>query len=410
MRKYYTHIVLISLGLILYLMANFQRVAIPGAIFDVLQFDLSLKSYQVTVLSSIFMYSYAFGLLFFGVFVDKFGPIKVIMSGSLVFALGSVIFPNTTSQSFLYFSRALLGFGAASFYLSLVHEAKKCFPDKFFGISVSLMLITGYIGGICANAPFITLMKFLSWQKILNILGIITLITSILFCMERKFLNHIPKNEHANFSLHPFKEVLVNKKNHNLYIFACLNYGLYYVIQTVIGVKFLKDFVNMSSTNASVILSIMVVIAGLSGISMATLSVMLNNRRVIFMKTICIMSSVIFAIISCCLILKIKTIIIAGLFLLLALGGGMSPILVPIVHATNKYEIRGTALSVMNSLFFIMVGLLGTLTGFILNIFPAVTDKTGYLIYSEKAYLTIFLMFFVFSLIEMYNVFKLKDV
>ena len=88
----------------------------------------------------------------------------------------------------------------------------------------------------------------------------------------------------------------------------------------------------------------------------------------------------------------------------------MSPLLVPIIHQTNKYEIRGTALSVMNSLFFIMVGFLGTLVGIILNLFPAIVNKTGYLVYSNKSYLVVFLTFFVFSLIEMYNVLKLKDV
>ena len=410
MRKYYTHLTLIFLGLILYLMANFQRVAIPGAIFDILQFDLSLKSHHITFLGSIFMYFYAVGLLFSGVLVDKFGPVKVIMGGSLLFVAGSLIFPNTNNLYWLYFSRALLGFGSASFYLSLVHEAKKCFPDKYFGISISLMLITGYVGGFCANAPFIHLLNYFSWQYILNVTGIITLIACLLFCLERGFLHHIPQNKHASFSLKPFKEVLLNEKNHNLFIFGCLNYGLYYVIQTVIGVKFLKDFVNLSSEHAAIILSFMIIIAGLSGVSLASLSSFLNNRRVIFMKTICIMSSIIFAVISLCIFFDIKTSLIAGLLLLIAIGGGMSPLLVPIIHQTNKYEIRGTALSVMNSLFFIMVGFLGTLVGIILNLFPAIANKTGYLVYSNKSYFVVFLTFFVFSLIEMYNVLKLKDV
>lgn len=410
MRKYYTHIILIVLALVLYFMANFQRVAVPGAMFDVLRSQLNVSAPYITALSAIFMYSYAISLLFCGILVDRYGAVKVILCGSLLFTLGAVIFPNTTNIYILYFSRVLLGVGAASFYLSLVQEAKKCFPDKYFGISVSLMLITGYLGGVFANAPFNYLMQFFSWQSILSFMGIITLIVTLLFYLERIFLHHIPINPNAKFSVKPFKEVLTKPFNHNLFVFAGLNYGLYYVIQTVLGVKFLKDFVNLSDINASVILSSMIIIAGISGFSLASLSTMFNNRRVIFMKGVCILTSCIFALISIFILFNFRTPIIAFLLMLIAIGGGMSPLLIPIIHATNKYEFRGTALSIMNSCFFITVGILGTLSGFLLDVFPPILNTAGNYIYGQKSYLLIFGTFFLFSLIEMYNVFKLKDV
>ena len=409
MRKYYTHLILILLALVLYFMANFQRVAIPGAIFDTLQTDLNINASSVTTLSAAFMYSYAISLLFCGILADRYGAVKVILCGALLFSIGALIFPNTENIYLLYLSRSMLGAGSASFYLCLVQEAKKCFPDKYFGISVSLMLITGYLGGVFANAPFVFLTKNIDWQTIMNFLGIITLIITLLFCIERGFLRHIPINEHAKFSILPFKEVLASKFNHNLFLFGGLNYGLYYVIQTVIGVKFLKDYVNMSASSASVILSIMIVIAGISGLFLASLSAFFNNKRVIFMKSICIMSSTIFAIISFCIYCGIKTKFIALMFLMIALGGGMSPLLVPVIHATNKYEIRGTALSIMNCCFFLAVGILGSFVGFILDIFDT-SLINGQIVYSYKSYFLVFLTFFIVSLIEMYNVFKLKDV
>lgn len=410
MRKYYTHIVLIILALVLYFMSNFQRVAIPGAIFDTLQQDLSLNAPSVTALSACFMYSYAISLLFCGILADRYGAVKVILCGALLFSVGGLIFPNTTNIYFLYVSRIILGIGAAAFYLCLVQEAKKCFPDKYFGISVSLMLITGYMGGVCANAPFIFLADKFPWQNILNVLGVITLVVTLLFCAERGFLKHIPVNEHAKFSIEPFKDVLSKHFNHNLFVFAGLNYGLYYVIQTVIGVKFLKDYVQMSETSASLILSLMIVVAGVSGLSLATLSKMLNNRRVIFMKTISIMTALIFTVISLCLILQIKTKLIALLFLMIAIGGGMSPLLVPIIHATNKYEIRGTALSIMNCCFFLSVGFLGSLTGYLLDIFKPALQNSGIIVYSSSSYLLVFSTFLLISFVEIYNAFKLKDV
>ena len=128
------------------------------------------------------------------------------------------------------------------------------------------------------------------------------------------------------------------------------------------------------------------------------------------MKTVCIITSSIFALISIFLFLGIKTKLIALMLLFIAIGGGMSPLLVPIIHATNKYEVRGTALSIMNCCFFLSVGILSTLVGYLLDVFKPLSDNMGHIIYSSHSYLLVFTVFFVFSLIEMYNVFKLKDV
>lgn len=391
-------------------MANFQRVAIPGAIFDILQSDLGAKAPTITSFGATFMYSYAFSLLVIGILVDRFNGVRVILWGGILFALGGLIFPNTTCLPVLYFSRMLIGAGAACFYLSLVQEVKKCFPDKYFGISVSLMLITGYMGGVCANAPFIMVAHAFSWQVVMNVLAILTLIVVVIYAFVLHFLHGVPENKHVHFSLEPFKEVLSKPFNRNLYLFAGLNYGLYYVIQTVIGVKFLKDFVNLSATQASVALSIMVVIAGISGLSLATLSKLCNNRRVIFMKSVCLFTTTIFVIIFLCLMFNIRTHLVVYMLMLIAIGGGMSPLLVPIIHGTNKYEVRGTALSIMNCCFFLSVGILASLVGVLLDIYAPVSNGVGHLIYSNKSYMLVFGTFILFSLVEIYNVFKLKDV
>ena len=78
MRKYHLHIALIVLGTILYFMANFQRVAIPGAIFDTLQLDLNLSAPYITSLGAVFMYAYALSLLVIGLLVDKFSGLNLI--------------------------------------------------------------------------------------------------------------------------------------------------------------------------------------------------------------------------------------------------------------------------------------------------------------------------------------------
>ena len=55
-----------------------------------------------------------------------------------------------------------------------------------------------------------------------------------------------------------------------------------------------------------------------------------------------------------------------------------------------------------------MVGFLGTATGFLLNVFKP--EKVGdILVYSEKSYLAVFGMFFLLSLFELYKAMKLSN-
>ena len=75
---------------------------------------------------------------------------------------------------------------------------------------------------------------------------------------------------------------------------------------------------------------------------------------------------------------------------------------------TNRKMISGTAVSIMNFCFFMMVGILGTITGFLLELTkPQRIGDT--LVYSNNAYLLIFGMFLMLSIYEVYKVSKLSN-
>ena len=241
-RKPWAEICLVALGSILYFMANLQRVAVPGAMFDVLTNDLRATAQSVTSLGSVFMYSYALGQLVIGVLIARFGGFRVVTVGSLLFFIGSLMFPMSHSLPFLYISRLLIGLGSASFYLGMINETRRLVPKKNFGVVLSIILLVGYLGGIVANAPLVVCMHQLGWRQSFVIAGIVTAILAILFIGIDRTVKHVDvdKTVHMDFEL--FKATFTNKKNLVLYAFACFNYGLYYVIQTVIGKKFLEDF------------------------------------------------------------------------------------------------------------------------------------------------------------------------
>lgn len=399
---------LILLGALFYFIANFQRIAIPGAVFDVLQQELSVTAPYITAFGAIFMYIYAFNQLVIGVLVDRFGGLRVMFAGGAILGLGALLFPISSNLPLMYFSRVLVGLGGSTFYLSLIRELREFFSDKNFGIAISVMLCIGYCGGIAANAPFVFMMQHINWREILLFIGGIVAVGVILFALLSTKIKFPEINENVKLRTLPFRLVLHKKHNRNLFSFACCNFGISYAIQSIIGKKFLEDFCMMAPSKASIVLSIMAVIAAIFNIINASFCKMCHNHRVMFLKNASVITFVSLLMICLCLIFNIRTGYIALIFFILAGNASLTSLLVPVLHLTNRKMVSGTAVSIMNFCFFMMVGFLGTAMGFLLNLFEP-EKVNNVLVYSNKSYLAVFGMFFLISVFELYKARKLSN-
>ena len=407
-KSIYINLVLIFLGTMFYLFANFQRVAIPGAVFDIMEQELHITAPFITAFGAIFMYVYAFTQLINGILVDRYGGFRIMLTGAVILTIGAVLFPITSNLFIMYLSRGFIGVGSSMFYLSLIKELREIVPDKNFGIAISIMLFIGYTGGIFANAPFVYAMSFASWRDILLVLGVISLFAVLIFVLILSKLK-LPKiNKQVKLRTLPFRLVLHKRHNRNLFSFACCNFAIYYAIQTIIGKKFLEDFCLMDVHRSSVILSCMAIIAAIFNIVNAYACKLTHNHRVKFLKHASLITFLSLFLIFMAILFNYKTVLIASLFCILSANASLSAILVPVLHLTNRKMISGTAVSIMNFCFFMMVGILGTLTGILLNVFEPV--KQGNITaYTNQSYLLVFGMFLLVSIFEMYKAMKLSN-
>lgn len=407
-KKYFIYLALIFIGTLFYFFANFQRIAIPGAVYDILQSELCVGAPLITMFGAIFMYVYALTQLINGVLVDRFGGYRVMLAGTIIITLGALIFPITSNLFIMYFSRGLIGIGSSMFYLSLIKELREIVSEKNFGIAISIMLFIGYSGGIAANAPFVYAMRFAGWREILFILACIAAIGVLVFLILLSGVKLPEINKNAKMRILPFRLVLHKKHNRNLFSFACCNFAICYAIQTIIGKKFLEDFCLMSGYKAALVLSAMAVIAAIFNIVNAYICRLFDNHRVKFLKKASIITFLSLLTICLLIIFDIKTYFIAAIFCILAANASLSSLLVPVLHLTNKKLVSSTAVSIMNFSFFIMVGVLGTVMGLLLNIFPC-KNIDNIAIYSNEAYLAVFGMFLLISIFEMCKAAKLSD-
>lgn len=401
-------ITLILIGTLFYFFANFQRIAIPGAIFDLLEQELAVSAPYITTFGAIFMYIYAFNQLVIGVLVDRFGGYRVMLAGGAILGIGALLFPMSSNLFIMYLSRALVGLGSSTFYLSLIKELREIVSEKNFGMVISVMLFIGYTGGILANAPFVFMMKYASWRDILIVLSTVVLIAVTVFALLIRNIQ-LPKiNKNVKMRSLPFRLVLHKKHNRNLFSFACCNFAISYTIQTVIGKKFLEDFCLMTTSKAALVLSGMAIIGAVFNIVNAYFCKITHNHRVRFLKNASVITFISLLLICIALIANYKTDFIAIIFFVLAANASLTSILVPVLHLTNRKMVSGTAVSIMNFCFFSMVGILGTLTGFMLNIFEPI-KRGNITTYTSHSYLLVFGLFFLLSVFEMYKAMKLSN-
>ena len=408
MPKRYINLILILIGTMFYFFANFQRVAIPGTIFDMLEQELSVTAPYITSFGAIFMYVYAINQLINGILVDRFGGFRVMLGGGIILGIGALLFPLSSNLFIMYFSRGLVGLGSSTFYLSIIKELRELFSAKNFGIAISIMLFIGYTGGIFANAPFVFVMRYADWKDVLLVLSCIILLACIIFSLILCKVK-LPKiNNTSRLRTLPFRLVLHKKHNRNHFSFACCNFGIFYTIQTIIGKKFLEDFCLMPVSKSANILSAMAIIAAIFNIVNAYVCKLTHNHRVKFLKNASMITFVSLFLICLALIFNYKTNLIAVIFCILAGNASLTSILVPVLHLTNRKMISGTAVSIMNFCFFMMVGVLGTLTGFLLNIFEPI-KRNNITVYTNESYLLVFGLFFILSVFELYKAMKLSN-
>ena len=152
----------------------------------------------------------------------------------------------------------------------------------------------------------------------------------------------------------------------------------------------------------------MAIISALASTMTAFVSKSINNKRAIIFKIFGVLSF--FSTLSVLLMLAfdIHSKIIALILCIPAYIGSISPLLIASLHAINRHEVSATAVSVQNFSFFMMVGLLGMVTGMLMNIFKPINEN-GILVYQNNSYMLVFGLFFILSLIQVYYGFKIVD-
>jgi MFS family permease len=394
----------------LYFFSFFQRVAVPGSIFNDLQTEFAISASDVTRLSAIYLFVYASMQPFAGYLADRFGGIRVVIVSGLLLCLGSILFPLSQGEWGLYLSRALVGLGGSTMYLCMVKETDHYFGGKNFAPIFGLLCLLGYAGGLAGTKPFRILVENIGWRDSCMTAAVIT--GAILACgwiLMRK----VNREETVKKTDHIFKSmgtVFKNRLNYPLLITIPICFSIYLSIQATIGSKFLEDSCGIPPLTSSgytfTMMGFTLSVMLFSGFA----SKMIGNRRKCFVIFNAITTMLAMTMILTGIIFKLHPSFFLVAFILSATASGCTPVNASFMRELNPPNKVAVSIGIFNTVVYVMVAVMAQVIGQVLDIFKdsaLITEKAR--IYPPSAYITIFGIFLALSIVAVVASFYCRE-
>jgi cyanate permease len=384
----------------LYFFSFFQRVAVPGSIFNNIQTEFALSASDVTRLSAIYLFVYASMQPFAGYLADRFGGIRVVLVSGTLLCLGSILFPLSHGVTGLYLSRALVGLGASTMYLCVVKETDHYFGGKNFAPVFGLLCLLGYSGGLAGTRPFRLLVENLGWRNSCMTAAIATCF--ILVCTWLLMLK-VNRDEVDRKTEHIFKsmgKVFKNRLNYPLLITIPICFTIYLSIQATIGAKFLEDFCGITSLASSGYMFTMMFFTLSTMFFSGFVSKWLGNRRKCFLIFNSASTTLAMLIILTGIIFKLHPSFFLIAFVLSATASGCTAVNAAFMKEINPPGNVAISIGLLNTIVYVMVAVMSQAIGYLLDMFrDKIVITEGAKIYPPSAYITIFAIFLALSAI-----------
>ena len=398
-QKIYEGIMVLAIAGI-YFFSFFQRVAVPGTIFNDLQSEFSISAAEVTRLSAVYLFIYAAMQPFVGMLADRFGGIKVLLLSGILLCIGSIAFPLSSGIMSLYCSRALVGVGASAMYLCMIKEADLSFGGKNFVPILGVLCLIGYSGGLAGTRPFRIVVEGVGWRHACMFIAMLSclvlLITWAASCKVKR------KNERRKDDgiWNRIFTVTKNPLNYPVFLTTALTFAIYFSLQATIGPKFIEDICGVSPLISSGYTFIMMLSTMAMLFFSGFISRVLGNKRRVFLLFSGLSTMIAILMFLVGIIFRMPLPFYLPAYILLALAAGTTPVLVSLTKEINSSDNVAIAIGLLNTSAYVMVAIFSQLIGVVLDRFSGSANIIGKnMVYPSEAYITLFVILLGFSVI-----------
>ena len=142
--------------------------------------ELGLSAAEMGRAASVYFLAFAAVQLPLGLWLDRYGPRRVIAAFLAVAAIGGAVFAAAPGGAGLTLGRALLGAGGGACLMAAFKANASWFPIRRLALANSAVLGLGGLGGLVATAPAQMLIELVGWRTAYGGLAAATLAVAVL--------------------------------------------------------------------------------------------------------------------------------------------------------------------------------------------------------------------------------------
>ncbi len=156
-----------------YLIGFYQRVA-PAVITRELMREFALGAAALGNLAAFYYYSYVAMQIPAGVLADRWGPRRVLTAGAAIAAAGTLLFALAPGYAAAGLGRLLIGGSVGVAFVAMLKLAGHWFAPTRFAMLSGLALACGILGAVSAGVPLRLLVDAFGWRGVLCVSAALT--------------------------------------------------------------------------------------------------------------------------------------------------------------------------------------------------------------------------------------------
>jgi MFS family permease len=314
-----------GLGAALYLIGFYQRVA-PAVITRELMGEFALGAAALGNLAAFYYYSYVAMQIPAGLLADRWGPRRVLTAGAAVAAAGTLLFALAPSYAAAGLGRLLIGGSVGVAFVSMLKLAGHWFAPTRFAMLSGLALACGVLGAVSAGVPLRFMVDAFGWHKVFGVAAALTGLLAVAIWLavrddpaERGYASHAPAlpARHAPV-LASVRRALATRNVWLVFLISGAVSGPTLTFGGLWGVPFLSTHYGITTSQASMITSLLLVCWAVAGPFVGALSDRLRRRKPLYAL------GAVLATVGWCLALLLPNLPLPLLVALLAFTGGAS--------------------------------------------------------------------------------------
>ena len=278
-----------GLGAAFYLIGFYQRVA-PAVITRELMSEFTLGAAALGNLAAFYYYSYVAMQIPAGVLADRWGPRRVLTAGAAVAAAGTLLFALAPGYAAAGLGRLLIGGSVGVAFVAMLKLAGHWFAPTRFAMLSGLALACGILGAVSAGVPLRLLVDAFGWRDVLSVSAALTALLAAVIWLavrddpaERGYASYAPTRptRHAPI-LESIQKTLATRNVWLVFLISGAVSGPALTFGGLWGVPFLSTHYGITTSQASMITSLLLVCWAVAGPIVGALSDRLRRRKPLY--------------------------------------------------------------------------------------------------------------------------------